>query len=133
MASILSRFPWCIVCCANIYPLLPICATGSYIPDYSRVRSGLQELLDDGYADEVVRLGKKLFSKGTKQVEQSHDEGDTVYEVADTLKIVFMALGECSISNVAKMEMAVDFRLNDEYDLCSGLEMFWNRRFSKKD
>lgn len=65
-----------------------------YIPDYSRVRSGLQELLDDGYADEVVRLGKKLFSKGTKQVAQSHDEGDTAYEVADTLKIVFMALGE---------------------------------------
>jgi uncharacterized Zn finger protein len=104
-----------------------------YIPDYSRVRSGLQELLDDGYADEVVRLGKKLFSKGTKQVEQSHDEGDTAYEVADTLKIVFMALGECSISDVEKMEMAVDFRLNDEYDLCSGLEMFWNHRFSKKD
>ncbi|HAM51208.1 MAG TPA: hypothetical protein DCP92_11160 [Nitrospiraceae bacterium] len=104
-----------------------------FTPDYSRVRSGLQELLDEGHADEVVRLGKKLFSKGTKQVEQSHDEGDTAYEVADTLKIVFKALGECSISSVEKMEMAVEFKLSDEYDLCSGLEIFWNRSFGKEN
>jgi len=95
--------------------------------------SGLQELLDEGHADEVVRLGQKLFSMGVNQVEQSHDEGETACEVADALKVVFKALGECSISSVEKMEMAVDFRLSDEYDLCSALDIFSNRRFSKKD
>ena len=104
-----------------------------YTPDYSRVRSGLQELLDEGHADEVVRLGQKLFSMGVNQVEQSHDEGETACEVADALEVVFKALGQCSITSVEKMERAVDFRLSDEYDLCSGLEIFWNRRFSKKD
>jgi len=32
-----------------------------FTPDYSRVQSGLQKLLDEGHADEVVGLGEKLF------------------------------------------------------------------------
>jgi len=104
-----------------------------YTPDYSRVRAGLQKLLDEGHADKVIRLGEKLFSTGITQIEQSHDEGETAQEIADSLKIVFKALGECSLNSVDKMEMAVDFRLRDEYDLCYGLEVFWKQRFSKKD
>ncbi len=104
-----------------------------YTPDYSRVRSGLQKLLDEGHADEVIRLGEKLFSAGVTQIEQSHDEGETVQEIADSLTIVFKALGECSLNSADKMEMAVDFRLRDEYDLCYGLEVFWKQRFGKKD
>ncbi len=104
-----------------------------YIPDYSRVRSGLQKLLDEGHADEVVQLGEKLFSAGMTQIEQSHDEGETANEVADSLKIAFKALGECSLEDVDKMERAVDFGLSDEYALCDGLEVFWKRRFSKKN
>ena len=104
-----------------------------YIPDYSRVRTGLQKLLDEKHADEVVRLGEKLFSAGIAQVEQSHDEGETADEVAQSMTIVFNALGECSLPDVDKMQWAVDFELRDEYDLCYGLEEFWKRRFSKKD
>jgi uncharacterized Zn finger protein len=104
-----------------------------YIPDYSRVRSGLQKLLDERHADEIVRLGEKLFSAGVTQVEQSHDEGETGDEVAQSMMIVFKALGKCSMSDVDKMQRAVDFELSDEYDLCYGLEEFWKRRFSKKD
>ncbi|MBI4685617.1 MAG: SWIM zinc finger domain-containing protein [Nitrospirae bacterium] len=104
-----------------------------YTPDYSRVRAGIQKLLDEGHADEVFRLGEKLFSTGITQIEQSHDEGETAQEIADSLTIVFKALGECSLNSVDKMEMAVDFRLRDEYDLCYGLEVFWKQRFIKKD
>src|SRR3990172_4578383 len=104
-----------------------------YAPEYSRVKGGLERLLDEGHADEVVRLGEKLFSAGIDQIEQSHDEGETAWEVTDALKIVFKALGECSLSSVEKMERAVDFGLRDEYDLCHGLEIFWKRRFGKKD
>lgn len=104
-----------------------------YTPDYSRVKAGLQQLLDQGHANEAVRMGEKLFVVGIDQVEQSHDEGETAWEVADALKIVFKALGECSLSNVEKMEKAVDFRLRDEYGLCEGLEAFWKRKFSNKD
>ncbi|MCL5423302.1 MAG: SWIM zinc finger family protein [Nitrospirae bacterium] len=104
-----------------------------HTPDYSRVRSGLQRLLDSGYADEVVRLGEKLFSRGIKQVEQSNDEGETAEEVANALEIVFEALGKCSLADSGKMEKAVDFALRDEYGLCHGLEVFWKRKFGKKD
>lgn len=104
-----------------------------YTPDYSRVRTGLQKLLNEGHADEVIRLGEKLFSDGVTQVEQSNDEGETAQEIADSLTIAFKALGECSMNSVDKMERAVDFELRDEYDLCYGLEVFWRQRFSKKD
>lgn len=104
-----------------------------YTPDYSRVRTGLQKLLNEGHADEVIRLGEKLFSDGVTQVEQSNDEGETAQEIADSLTIAFKALGRCSLNSIDKMEMAVDFRLRDEYDLCYGLEDFWKQRFSKKD
>lgn len=104
-----------------------------HTPDYSRVKSGLQRLLDGGHADEVVRLGEKLFSQGINQVEQSNDEGETAEEVADALTIVFHALGKCSLADDDKMEKAVDFALRDEYGLCHGLEVFWKRKFGKKD
>ncbi len=104
-----------------------------YIPDYSRVRSGLQKLFDEGHADEVVQVGEKLFSAGMTQVEQSHDEGETADEVAQSMTIVFKALGVCSLSDVDKMQWAVDLELRDEYDLGYGLEEFWKRRFSRKD
>jgi uncharacterized Zn finger protein len=104
-----------------------------HTPDYSRVRSGLQKLLEEGQADEVVRLGEKLFTAGIDQVEQSHDEGETTDEVAGALNIVFHALTECSLPPADKLERAVDFELRDEYGLCQGVEAFWKRRFSKKD
>lgn len=104
-----------------------------FTPDYSRVQSGLQKMLDQGQADEVVRLGEKLFSAGVAQVEQSNDEGETAMEVADSMTIVFKALGVCSLSACDKMERAVDFGLRDEYDLCYGLQEFWKLRFSRED
>lgn len=104
-----------------------------YIPDYSRVRAGLQKLLDEQQWDEVLRLGERLFSLGNAQVEQSHDEGDTQGEVAEAMTIVFKALRVSSLPDAEKMQLAVDFRLRDEYALCDGLEEFWKRKFSKKD
>jgi uncharacterized Zn finger protein len=104
-----------------------------YQPDYSRVRAGLQRLLDDKNNDEVVRLGEKLLFLGTKQVEQSHDEGDTAGEVADCMTIVFKALRDSSLPEAEKMERAIDFGLRDEYELCYGLDEFWKRKFSKKE
>ncbi|HDK82394.1 MAG TPA: SWIM zinc finger domain-containing protein, partial [Nitrospirae bacterium] len=104
-----------------------------YRPDYSRVRAGLQRLLDEKQTDEALRLGEKLLFLGTQQVEQSHDEGDAAEEVTDCMTIVFKALRDSSLPNEEKMERAVDFALRDEYGLCDGLEEFWKKKFSKKD
>jgi len=63
---------------------------------------------------------------------QSHDEGETADEIAECMPIVFKALAKCSLSDVDKLERAVDFSLRDEYGLCRGLDEFLNRSFGKK-
>ncbi len=101
-----------------------------FLPDYSGVRDGLRELLDAGRADDVVSLGRRLFRKAQEQVGISHDDGETAAEVADTMKIVYQALLECSLSDTEKMEIAVDLELEDESELCSESEIFWKHSFA---
>lgn len=103
-----------------------------YTPDYSPVRKGLQQLLDEGCPDDVVHLGEKLFVRGKEQIEQSDDEGETADEIARTMSVVFQALAKCSLPDTDKLERAVDFGLRDEYDLCRGLDEFLHRKFGKK-
>lgn len=104
-----------------------------YTPDYSRVKSGLQKLLDSGHSDEVVNLGEKLFHKGIDQINQTNDDGETASEIADALSIVFKALRICSKPNVEQMEWAIDLELADDYGLCDELEEFWKKKFEKGD
>lgn len=103
-----------------------------HTPDYSPVRKYFQQLLDEGCADDVVRLGEKLFSRGISQVEQSNDEGETAEEIACTMPLIFKALAKCALSDTEKLERAVDFTLRDEYSLSRGADEFLQRRFGKK-
>jgi uncharacterized Zn finger protein len=103
-----------------------------YTPDYSRVQTGLQKLYDTGNFDEVITLGKKLLKQGIEQIEQG-DDGQIFEEVSDSLSIVFQALAKCSLSNVGKMELAIEWELADDYSLTDGLEKFWKDKFSKRD
>lgn len=102
------------------------------LPDYSGVRDGLKQLLDAGRADDVFALGKRLFKKAHEQVGMSHDDGETAMEVADTMKIVYQALLKCSLSDAEKMETAVNFELEDEFDLCCESEIFWKSSFPRE-
>jgi uncharacterized Zn finger protein len=104
-----------------------------FTPDYSRVISGLEKLFDSGHYDEIVELGKKLFSMGMDQAGQSDDDGETICEIADALAIVYRALKQCSIPDVDKMEQAIDWELADGYGLTNNLEKFWKKKFCKKD
>ncbi len=99
-----------------------------YTPDYSRVKGRLQSLLTKGHADEVVTLGKELLEAGIRQVEMSHDEGETGEEISSCLNIVFQALPRSSLSPVEQMLWMIDADLKDEYDLCYGAESFWKKK-----
>ncbi len=101
----------------------------SNIPDYSNIASGFQQLFDAGHFDDIIKLGKKLFTKGMEQIDQSNDEGETIDEVRRSLDIVFKALPYCSLSDVDKMEQAVEWEVADEYGLCDNLETFWRIKF----
>ncbi len=99
-----------------------------YIPDYSRVKGRLESLLAKGHADEVVSLGKELFEAGIRQVEMSHDEGETGTEISSCLEVVFQALPQSSLSPVEQMLWVIDAELEDEYELCYHSESFWKKK-----
>src|SRR4030042_2332399 len=103
------------------------------IPGYSRVKDRLKSLLEKGYADEVVSLGKELLEGGIKQVEMSHDEGETGMEISSCLEVVFQALSQSSFSPVEQMLWAIDAALNDDYELCYGSESFWKKKQKASD
>lgn len=97
------------------------------IPDYSRVRDRLAALLAQRHADAVVEVGAQLLEAGTRQVEISDDEGETAEEIASCLDIVFRALPQSSRAPVEQMRWAVEADLADEYELCRGAKVFWDR------
>lgn len=104
-----------------------------YTPDYSRVQNRLKSLLANGHADEVVALGRELLEAGIRQVEMSHDEGETGMEISSCLDVVFQALPRSSLSPVEQMLWVIDAELKDEYDLCFGAEYFWKKKQKASD
>src|SRR5262249_43619150 len=58
---------------------------GGYIPDYGGLKRRLEQLLELGQADAVLDLGRELFERGSQQVEESHDEGETASELTGCL------------------------------------------------
>jgi uncharacterized Zn finger protein len=104
-----------------------------HIPDYSRVKDRMNALLKQGYADEVFTLGRELLEAGIRQVEMSHDEGETGMEISSCLEIVFQALSQSALSPVEQMLWVIDAELEDEYELCYGSESFWKKKQKASD
>lgn len=102
-----------------------------YTPDYSGIRSQLENLLAAGKADEVVQLGQKLVTTGCRQVEESHDEGETGMEVASCMPTIVDALDQSSLDAIAKLDWAIDAVLADQFGICEVFADYLNRRHPK--
>jgi uncharacterized Zn finger protein len=89
-------------------------------PDYGPVYQGLTLLWEQGHADAVVRLGEHLLESGIRQVEHSHDDGETGNDIAMCLAVVFQALPSSSLAPAAQLSWAINAMLGDPYDLCYG-------------
>jgi uncharacterized Zn finger protein len=89
-----------------------------YTPDYSGIRINLENLLNAGHADEVLTLGLDLVTTGVRQVEQSHDEGETATEIANCMPVIVAALDRSSLDPVDRLTWALDALLEDQFDLC---------------
>ncbi len=87
------------------------------IPDYSRVRERMEALLRAGQADGVVALGLDLLRLGIRQVEQSHDEGETGSEIGQCMEIVFRAIPKSSLLKVDQILWMIDAFLEDDYSI----------------
>jgi len=92
------------------------------LPDYSHVEEQLAALLDRGHADAVFELGEELWERGGRQVEESHDEGETSLAIASCLEIVLRALPRTRLSPPEQLLWLVDCELADEYSLLASAE-----------
>ena len=102
-----------------------------FTPDYSGIRKKLETLVKTGHADEVLTLGRELVSTGTRQVEESHDEGETAMEIADCMSVIVEALDRSSLDAAEKLIWAVDAVFEDQFDLCEAFAEYLHRRHSK--
>lgn len=99
-----------------------------YTPDYSEIRRKFSALLEAGHADEVLALGKELVIVGTRQAEESDDEGETAGQVASCMPVIVEALERSSLPPAAKLAWAVEAVLKDPFDICSDFVEYLDRR-----
>ena len=104
-----------------------------YTPDYSEIRVKLNTLLKTGHADEVLKLGKELIEFGIRQIEESHDEGETAAEIEECMPVIVKALEQSSMAKADKLAWAVDAVLKDDYDVFHAFSEYLDRPHTKAD
>ena len=102
-----------------------------YTPDYSGIRKKLEMLLKAGHADEVLALGRELVTIGTRQVEESHDEGETAMEIADCMPVMIKALDLSSLDCAEKLNWALDAVLGDQFGVCEAFAEYLHLQHPK--
>jgi uncharacterized Zn finger protein len=103
-----------------------------YTPDYSGICQKLSTLLEAGYPDEVLDLGRELVIVGLRQAEESDDEGETADQVASCMPVIVEALERSSLPPAAKLAWAVEAVLKDPFETCSDFEEYLGRRHPKE-
>jgi uncharacterized Zn finger protein len=99
-----------------------------YTPDYSGIRQKLEMLLKAGHTDEVLTLGRDLVTTGARQVEESHDEGETATEIASCMPVVVEALDRSSLDTADKLTWALDALLEDQFEVCEAFAEYLHRQ-----
>jgi uncharacterized Zn finger protein len=102
-----------------------------YTPDYSGIRKKLETLLKAGHTEEVLSLGRELVTTGTRQVEESHDEGETAMEIAACMPVIVGALDRSSLDAADKLIWALDAVLEDQFEVCEAFAEYLHRRHPK--
>lgn len=92
------------------------------LPDYSRVEEQLQKLLDNGFNDEVVDLGKELWRESEMQVAEAHDDNATAMAISSCLSIVMRALPKSTMTPAEQLLWLIRHNLEDEYNLLESVE-----------
>ena len=87
----------------------------------------LETLLKAGHTDQVLTLGRELLTTGARQVEESHDEGETAMEIADCMPVIVVALDRSSLDAADKLAWALDVLLADQYELCEAFGEYLHR------
>ncbi len=102
-----------------------------FTPDYSGIRRKLETLLDAGHTDEVLTLGRELITTGNRHVAESHDEGETMMEVAACMPVIVNALDKSSLDDADKLSWALDAELEDRFEVCEAFGGYLHRKHTK--
>lgn len=97
-------------------------------PDFSKVQTRMEVLLDSGHYDELISIGKEIMDRYEYIVEYD-SEGEIGMEISDCMSIVFEALSASSRPAHERMLEALELELKDEYDII-GEHDFWEEKFS---
>jgi uncharacterized Zn finger protein len=99
-----------------------------YTPDYSGVRKKFETLLQAGHTGEVLTLGRELVTTGIRQVEESHDEGETATEIVGCMPVIVEALDQSPLDPADKLSWALDAVLEDQFDVCEAFAEYLDRQ-----
>jgi uncharacterized Zn finger protein len=102
-----------------------------FSPDYSGILKKMNTLLNAGHIEAVLTLGRDLVTIGCRQVEVSHDEGETAMEVAACMPIIVDALDQSNLDSAEKLNWALDAELEDQYDICEAFAEYLHRQHPK--
>lgn len=89
---------------------------GEDLPDFSGVQARLESLLDSGYPDELLDIGKELMDR-YKEIEEYDEEGDIGTQISNCMDIVFRALSQSLLPAHEKMLYALELDLKDDYSI----------------
>lgn len=87
------------------------------IPDYSSLQDELMQILNSGYADEILDLGEEIFQGSKWQLEECDDEGETQFAIESCMEVFFKALGKSSLSTAMQIKKIFDMLNDDEYNV----------------
>ncbi|NLQ17940.1 hypothetical protein HGG82_09900 [Marinomonas sp. M1K-6] len=94
-----------------------------FTPSYGPIERGLTALLEQGQFDEVIALGKELWTMGIIQVGNSGDEGETAEQLCSAMQPVYTALANSSLSPVDQLLWLIDHELSDEYCILYNIDL----------
>ena len=119
---------------AGVEPGWQNCWEGEgYTPDYSDIRSTMEELLKAGYADEVLSLGEDLIEAGNNQMMMSNDNGETAMQIGSCMPVVAEGLDQSSLDTADKLTLALKVVLKDNYGIYRIFDRYLFREFPRED
>lgn len=96
------------------------------VPDYSHVLRQFQALFDAGHYDQLLDIGDMLWHEGTRQVEQSDDNGETAGALGECLELVLKAVARSSLPRPQQLLWVIERVLVDEFSLLENSEEVLN-------
>jgi uncharacterized Zn finger protein len=104
---------------------------GKDVPDFSGVQARLESLLDSGYPDKLLDIGKELMDR-YEGISEYDEEGKIGTEISSCMDVVFRALSQSSLPAHEKMLYDLEMELKDENNILNEYT-FWKEDSTQEE